>query len=285
MRNDDLELTTFDLEALFKTLTMGLLLVLTVVLATACGSSDDGSSADDATTADTAGTDVTEPDGSTPDDTDEEPPVPTAKARVIHLSPDAPAVDILANDGATPVFADVEYKEGTPFADVPAATYDFHVAPKGGSSADAVLNVAGVALAADKAYTVAAFGPLASIQAIALEDDLSAVPDGTIRVRAIHTAKDVGEVDIWNLPAAGDPSPLYENVPFGAAGAYLELPVGAYTLGFDVDDDANPDVIFSIPELPAGTIANVFALSDDSGVFLLGQLADGTTVRLDPQAD
>ncbi len=263
-----------------RSLALSLLMTLTVLLAVACGSSDDGASdlTDPDTTADT--TEETSPE--TIEETTPDTEVGTAKARVLHLSPDAPAVDILANDGAEPVFGDLEYKEGTPFADVPAASYDFHIAPKGGTKDDAVLSVSGLALAEDKAYTVVAYDALASLKALALEDDLSPVMTGKIRVRAIHTAKDVGEVDIWNIPAMGDPSPLYENVPFGAAGDYKELPVGAYTLGFDLDNDASPDVIFAIPELPSGTIANVFAVSDTSGVFLFAQLADGTTVRLDP---
>ena len=114
-------------------------------------------------------------------------------------------------------------------------------------------------------------------------DDYEGLASGQIRIRAIHTAPAVGEVDIWNIPETGDPAPLYENVPFGAAGDYLDVPASAYTLGFDVDDDATPDVIFDVPALEAGTVANVFATNDDAGnVFLVAQLADGSTVRIDP---
>jgi hypothetical protein len=129
-----------------------------------------------------------------------------------------------------------------------------------------------------------AFGNLASIQALALMDDETNLAAGSIRVRAIHAAPGVGEVDIWNIPSTGSPSALYENVPFGVAGGYLDLPAGAYTLGFDVDDDASPDVLFDLPALPAGTVANVFAVNDTAGnVFLLAQLQTGDVARIDPR--
>jgi hypothetical protein len=116
-----------------------------------------------------------------------------------------------------------------------------------------------------------------------LEDDYAGLAAGDIRIRAIHTASAVGQVDIWNIPAMGDPGILYENVDYGVAGGALDLPAGAYTVGFDVDDDSSPDVVFDIPALDAGTVANVFAVSDDMGnVFLTAQLNDGTTVRIDP---
>jgi hypothetical protein len=91
----------------------------------------------------------------------------------------------------------------------------------------------------------------------------------------------VGQVDIWNIPATGAPSPLYTDVDYGVAGGAMDLPAGAYTIGFDVDNDANPDVVFDLPSLPAGTVANVFAVSEGSTVFLIAQLQDGTVARID----
>jgi hypothetical protein len=62
------------------------------------------------------------------------------------------------------------------------------------------------------------------------------------------------------------------------------LDAGAYTLGVDVDDDMTPDLTFVLPALPAGTFANVFAANDDAGdVFLVAELRDGSTVRIDAE--
>ncbi len=200
---------------------------------------------------------------------------------MVHLSADAPAVDVLA-DGADRVVTGLAFGEGTAYLTVDEGTYDFAVVPAGGAVDDSVLDINDLMLEADGYYTAVAYGELASISALLLEDDFDGLDAGNIRVRAIHTASAVGEVDIWNIPETGDPAPLYENVPFGVAGDYLDLPAAAYTLGFDVDNDASPDVIFELPALPAGTVANVFAVSDTSGVYLLAQLEDGTLARVDP---
>jgi hypothetical protein len=43
-------------------------------------------------------------------------------------------------------------------------------------------------------------------------------------------------------------------------------------------------VLFDLPALPAGTVANVFAVNDTAGnVFLLAQLQTGDVARIDPR--
>lgn len=206
----------------------------------------------------------------------------TAEIRVLHLSPDAPAVDVFANDGDA-VVTDLAFPESTSYVTVPAGTYDFDISPAGTSVADSVLAIDGLELAADTKYTAVAINNLASIQALPLVENIEGVSEGQIRVRAIHAAPSIGEVDIWNITDASAPAPLYENVPFAGVGEYLDLPVGEYKIGVDVDDDAIPDVTFDIPAVPAGTVANLFATEDaDGNVFIAAQLQDATVVRIDP---
>ena len=58
-----------------------------------------------------------------------------------------------------------------------------------------------------------AYGELASITAMAIEDDASDLADGNIRVRAIHAAFDVGVVDIKEFNCCGYP---LRNIDFKA---------------------------------------------------------------------
>jgi hypothetical protein len=209
---------------------------------------------------------------------------PTAFLRVMHLSPDAPAVDVFVNQGEDPVVSELEFPDGTGYLAVPAGAYDIDVAASGMTAGDAVLSVADLALAADTYYTAVAIGELADIAALPLVDEYADLMPGMLRVRAVHAAPDVGQVDIWNIPATGDPTPLWTNVDFGVAGDALDVAAGAYTLGVDVDDDMTPDLTFVLPELPAGTVANVFAANDSAGeVFLVAELRDGSTVRIDAE--
>ena len=152
-----------------------------------------------------------------------------------------------------------------------------------------MLAVDGVTLAAGTATTAVALGRVGGTPALAalpLLDDLGAPPSGQIRIRAVHAAAGIGQVDIWNIPESGAPTPLFTDLDYASASAYAEVPAGGYTLGIDADGDATPDLVFAIPAaaLPAGTIANVFAVAPTTGSpFLVAQFADGTTARIDAE--
>ena len=78
-----------------------------------------------------------------------------AHIRFVHLSPDAPAVDVAVTGGPI-LFSNKAYEGFTAFTPVDAATYDLEVRPAGSSSV--VLALPGIALQAGKIYTVFARG-------------------------------------------------------------------------------------------------------------------------------
>lgn len=218
---------------------------------------------------------------------DDPPPDPSAPARirVLHLSPDAPAVDVFAN-GTGPVVSGLTFPSGTGYLDVPAGAYDFEVAPMGAPATDAVLRVTDADLAGGRHYTAVAFDRLsAPINALLIEDSDRGLVSGSIRVRAIHTASGVGDVDLW-LMADGEMHPLADDLYFARAGESFDAPARAYTVGVDTNEDATPEITFELPALPGGTVVNVYAVTDGSGaLFLLAQLPDGSTTRIDPRGE
>ncbi len=78
-----------------------------------------------------------------------------AHVRFIHLSPDAPAVDITTTDGSV-VFGNVAFKENSGFEPLPAATYDLQVRLQGTDTV--VLELPGISLSDGNIYTVFAKG-------------------------------------------------------------------------------------------------------------------------------
>ena len=78
-----------------------------------------------------------------------------AHIRFIHLSPNAPAVDV-ALDGGSVVFGDYEFKEGSAFTPLDAGTYDLEVRLAGTSTV--ALDLDPITLTAGKIYTVYAKG-------------------------------------------------------------------------------------------------------------------------------
>lgn len=205
----------------------------------------------------------------------------TGRVRVLHLSPDAPAVDVFANLGSTPIISNLAFGSGTGFASLPATAYRFDVSATGTPASASVLGVESLPIEAGGSYTVVAFDRLASIRGIALEDDFDGLAEGNIRVRAIHTASGIGQVDVLNVPPHGIAGVLFENLDFGSSTTYADVPAGAYVVGLDLDDNRVSDALFRLPPLAAGTIVNVFAVADPSAVYLIAQLGDGTVARID----
>lgn len=88
-----------------------------------------------------------------------------AHVRFVHLSPDAPAVDVAVQGGPV-LFANTAFKGYSAFTPVDAGTYDLEVRPAG--SMTAVLPLNGITLQAGKIYTVFAKGFLSGSGAQAL---------------------------------------------------------------------------------------------------------------------
>ncbi len=88
-----------------------------------------------------------------------------AHVRFVHLSPDAPAVDVALTGGAV-VFGNKSFKEFTAFTPLDAGTYNLEVRVAGTSTV--ALPLPGIVLAAGKIYTVYAKGFLGGSGAQAL---------------------------------------------------------------------------------------------------------------------
>lgn len=217
------------------------------------------------------------PDGSVAR-VDPVPPTPKAELRVLHLSPDTLAVDVFVNQGAAPSFSGVPYGAGSGYAQVPAGTYSVQVSPSGSPAADAVLDVGGIELMDGMRYSAVAYGSLASIQALALVDDYADIAAGHLRLQLVHAAEGVGTVDVWELSG---PTLLADEFAYGASGS-LDVPSGPLAVGLDLDDDASPDVTFSVPVLGIDTLVNVYAVADANGPYLLAQFEDGTVATVLP---
>ena len=81
-----------------------------------------------------------------------------AAVRVIHASPDAPAVDVAVKGGDVLV-ENLAFPDASDYLMVPAAAYDLEVRPTG--TEDVALDLPGVELMAGNAYSVYAIGTLA----------------------------------------------------------------------------------------------------------------------------
>jgi hypothetical protein len=141
--------------------------------------------------------------------------------RVIHASPDAPAVDIRVN-GAVAI-PNLAFNQFAGYLSLPAATYDIEVVPAGLTTP--VVIDASLALAADTSYSVYAVNTLASIEPLVVIDDRSPVASGS-RIRFVHASPNAPAVDI---AVAGGPV-LFGDVTFKEVEAGITVPAGVYDL-------------------------------------------------------
>ncbi len=149
-----------------------------------------------------------------------------ARVRVVHASPDAPAVDVLVDD--VEVLSDVPFRAASDYLDVAAGTRNLKVNAAG--TGTSVID-ADVALVDRAGYTVIASGLVADIAPIVLEDDASTPAPGTVRIRAVHGAPSAPAVDVYVTAPGADlasATPVLTNVAFGNAADYVDTPAGEY---------------------------------------------------------
>ncbi len=209
-----------------------------------------------------------------------------ADIRAIHLSPDAPAVDVWRLDPDRTLFTGLSFTDSSAFRTLDEGTYSLEVTLAGAPVTEGVLTIDDLQLEEDGIYTAAVFGFADSLDALFLTEDFSDLEEGEARIRVIHTAPEVGEVDVWNISDPENPVPLVENISLGDASAYLEVPAEAYVIGLDLTGDEEADLVFELPALTGGDVVNLFALQDaDGDAFILAHFADGTTARVEARPE
>ncbi len=176
-----------------------------------------------------------------------------ARVRVVHASPDGPAVDVLVDDSVA--FSNATFKGVTDYATLEAQGYNVKVVPSGAT--EPVVIDADLTLEGGMDYTVVAVGELANIEPLVLVDNNAAPAAGKAHVRFVHASPDAPAVDI--VVANGGPV-LFSDVSFKGTGDYTPVDAGSYDL--DVRLAGTDTVALSVPgvKLDEGTVYTVFAM-------------------------
>ncbi|KPB05879.1 DUF4397 domain-containing protein [Bacillus sp. CHD6a] len=150
-----------------------------------------------------------------------------AQVRILHASPDAPAVDIyvdgnLAVEGA-------KFKDATDYLMLPAGPHKVEVFPAG--KKDQAVIAQQLEVEGGKAYTVAAVDKLANLELIAVEDTRKA-PTGKALTRVGHLSPDAPTVEVGVIK--GDT--VFSDLSFKDFSTYQELEPGTYDLEIRTPD-------------------------------------------------
>jgi LPXTG-motif cell wall-anchored protein len=176
-----------------------------------------------------------------------------ARVRVVHASPDAPAVDIWVNGSVA--FSNAPFQGITDYAALEPGSYNVQVSPTGAT--EPIVIDADLDLATQTDYTVVAVGTLENIEPLVLIDNNSAPEAGKAHVRFVHASPDAPAVDI--AVANGGPV-LFSNVSFKGTGDYLPVDAGTYDL--EARLAGTDTVALSVPGvmLEDGNVYTVFAM-------------------------
>lgn len=178
----------------------------------------------------------------------------TAKLRVVHASPDAPAVDVYVDGDLT--LEDVPFKADSGYLEIPGGTYNVEVFAAGSEYAEgeAVLQ-ADLTVEAGAAYTVAAANLLESIEFVVAEDSME-VTEGQTKVRVGHLSPDAPAVDVGLI----DGDALFSGAEFPGITDYAELDAGTYDLEIRLPDGTQV-LPLEGTELAADTVYSIFAIN------------------------
>jgi hypothetical protein len=187
------------------------------------------------------------------EDNDSNPVAPastSARVMAVHASPDAPAVDLVV-DGVV-ASTGLAFPSNTSYLSVPAGTRNVKVNVAGTTTT--VID-ANLPVSAGANYSVFANGPVSSIGALVVADDLTPPAAGKAHVRFVHLSPDAPAVDV---AVTGGPV-LFGNRAFQEYTAFTPVNAGTYDL--EVRPAGTTTVALAIPgvTLQAGKIYTVFA--------------------------
>jgi len=191
-----------------------------------------------------------------------------AHIRVLHGSPDAPSVDVFANDGKVDALSGLEFGDLSDYVAVPGDTYSIKVC----ATADSTVCPIGpidLEFEAGRKYTIAASDLLAQIKADVYTDGNGEA--GTAKARVVHLSADTPDVDVLTQDGS---SAVVEDLAYRSATDYLELPADDYDLKVCAAADntlcpLDPDTL----SLENGMAYSVFAIGSLEGETLTAVVA------------
>jgi hypothetical protein len=182
-----------------------------------------------------------------------------AMVRVVHLSADAPKVDLYV-DGTRTVAA-VPFKTASRYGSLPAGAHTLAVRPAGSAPTSTPAASVQASVRAGAPYTAVLLGPMAQLKTVVVKDDFAAPPAGRAKLRVIDAAPQSPPLDI---AVAGGPV-LFRDVRFGEVTPFATVAAGRF--GMEVRAAGSSRVLFTqgAARMPAGMIVTLAGTISPAG--------------------
>jgi hypothetical protein len=158
--------------------------------------------------------------------------------RVLHASPNAPAVDVYVNDKLT--VRNLPFKGFSNYVRVPAGRYNVKVYPAGRMDT-AVINT-NVDIPAKTIITAAAVGSLPNLSLLPVFEPVFNRTPGKTYIRFAHLSPNAPAVDL----ISGEQN-LFTDVSFRGVTDYIQVNPGVYS--FDVNASESEDRVLYVPNI------------------------------------
>lgn len=192
--------------------------------------------------------------------------------RVLHASPDAPAVDIYVNGGLA--FKNLSFKDFTEYVQLPMGEYKIELFPAG-QKENPVLTQ-NVQVPTKQVITIAAAGNLNDLQLVPyVEQTAENLPVNESRLRAIHLSPDAPDVDVLV-----DGNVAFSNVGFLDATYYSQLPSRSYNIKVNVASTQNTVLTLDV-ELKSQKVYTIYVVGNPPNLSTIQSLDGVTFVRFD----
>ena len=183
----------------------------------------------------------------------DERPAQNAEVRIVHASPDAPAVDIFVDDKA--LVEGAKFKDVSNSLPLSAGSHKVEVyEAKTKGTKDSIIE-ATLVVDGGKSYTVAAVNKAENLELQAFTNNKQGM-DGKASLRVAHLSPDAPAVNVGPKGAA----PLFKNLSFKSISGYQVVNPGSYDLSVSTADGKE---ILSLPgtNLQSGKNYTVLAVN------------------------
>jgi hypothetical protein len=182
-----------------------------------------------------------------------------ALVRVIDAIPGNRPVDVLAGDMV--VFPSIDYKTVTQYQELPDDRLNFRVRPAGQTGGESLAeNSEG--LAGGNRYTLVAYPQRdGTTELAAFSDNLTPPSEGKAKVRVIHAAPQVGEVDVYVVGR----DTLFSGVNVGTGSTYNEVDPMEVTLQIRPEGRQNSLLNIDDVRFEPGKVYTIIVVGSERG--------------------
>ncbi len=185
-----------------------------------------------------------------------QPPAPSY-IRLLHASPNTPAVDIYAN--GSPIARNLSYRQFTEYFAIPGGNYNIVVFPSG-QTTNPVLST-NINIPGGSIFTVSAIGLSPDITLLPVEEPRMNIPSGKLMLRFVHLSPNAPNVDLVMQNGVV----AFSNVAYKGITQYIPVNPGIYTFNLNVAGSGQRILYVPNIRLEAGRFYTIYAIGIAAG--------------------